>query len=60
MQITKEQLKAALAQWEQLHRDGGCRTEAEAMATSVEVVASTNADYLWNVLTSITAAEKGE
>ncbi|MFG5777734.1 hypothetical protein ACFIQF_11730 [Comamonas sp. J-3] len=46
MEITKEQLKAALAQWEQLHRDGGCRTEAEAMATSVEVVASTNADYL--------------
>ncbi len=50
MHITKEQLKAALAAWEQKHRDGGCRTYAEAAAASVEEVASTNADYLWDVL----------
>lgn len=50
MQITKEQLKAALAEWEQKHRDGECLTYAEMAAKTVEEVATGSADYLWGVL----------
>lgn len=60
MEITKDQLKLALAEWEQLHRSGGCLSHAQAAEQPVEVVASTNAEYLWCVLSKATVVAQGE
>lgn len=59
MEITKEQLKLALAEWEQLHRNGGCLSLAQAAEQPVDVVASTNAAYLWGVLSKMTVTTQG-
>lgn len=55
MTITKPQLEAALARWEQDSRDGKTISHAEADALPVAQVAAENADHLWAELAAATA-----
>lgn len=50
MEITKEQLKAALATWEQLHRNGETLAYEESKAVPVEVYAEVSGEFLWSLL----------
>jgi sRNA-binding protein len=54
--ITKAQLRAALQQWEQDHRDGKCMSSEEAAALSVEEHAALGADALWESLSAAVTA----
>jgi hypothetical protein len=48
--ITKAQLRAALQQWEQDHRDGKCMDPAEAAALTTEQHAEYSSESLWLAL----------
>lgn len=54
--ITKDQLQAALKNWEQDHRDGKCLSAEEARAMSVDEVAAASAGGLWAKLQKLAAA----
>lgn len=58
MQITKDELQAALATWEQSHRDGNCFSHEETAAKPVAVVAAESAEYLWALLSNGTQDSK--
>lgn len=49
--ITEADLVRACAQWETLHRAGGCITTEAATALSVDELASQSAATLWGYLT---------
>lgn len=48
--ISKEELKAALKQWEIGHREGSTRTYEETQALPVDQVADESGEYLWSLL----------
>ena len=50
MEITIEQLREALLQWELTARRGECCSPEESAAMTPEAVASDRADYLWRLL----------
>lgn len=48
--ISKDQLQAALRDWEQEHRDGKCMSIERTAALTVEQVAAASAANLWVAL----------
>lgn len=49
--ITKDDLRAALAQWEEGHRAGKTRTYDETKALPAEQVVDESTAYVWSLLT---------
>lgn len=55
--ITKPELQAALAAWEQANRDGKCISVAEAAAMPVDQVAAESTEDLWQSLVDAQTVE---
>jgi hypothetical protein len=53
--ISKAELEAALSRWELAHRAGETRTYAETQALPPDQVARESAEYLWSLLSPVTA-----
>ncbi|MNL09116.1 hypothetical protein D3C87_1298650 [compost metagenome] len=51
--LTQEQLKRAIAQWEALNRAGGTQGPEAMAAKTIEEVAAESSDYLFGVLQQI-------